>query len=125
MIENIQIFFHEIDLFDFTSFFGLEFFKFSGPATYDIFIKNIDFLFGGDLYIVPDFVMKQFPRLVSWFPNLFVWVPRSFQALYQPYGKKGKFVDSSQDFLILILYHLDDPMADDVVGGDSVKKLHK
>ena len=29
-----QIFFREIDLFDFTSFFGLEFFKFSGPLCY-------------------------------------------------------------------------------------------
>ena len=31
-MENIlKNFFHEIDLFDFTSFFGLDFFKFSGP----------------------------------------------------------------------------------------------
>ena len=29
-LENIQKFFREIDLFDITSFFGLDFFKFSG-----------------------------------------------------------------------------------------------
>ena len=28
---SFKIRFHEIDLFDFTSFFGLDFFKFSGP----------------------------------------------------------------------------------------------
>ena len=30
-MENIQKSFREIDLFDFTIFFGLDFFKFSGP----------------------------------------------------------------------------------------------
>ena len=30
-MENIKKFFREIDLFDFTSFFGLDFLKFSGP----------------------------------------------------------------------------------------------
>ena len=31
-MEFDQKFFHEIDLFDFTNFFGLDFFKFSGPV---------------------------------------------------------------------------------------------
>ena len=30
-MKFVQKFFREIDLFDFTSFFGLDFFKFSGP----------------------------------------------------------------------------------------------
>ena len=36
-MENIQKFFREIDLFDFTSFFGLDFLKFSGPLWKDYY----------------------------------------------------------------------------------------
>ena len=34
-MENIETFFREINLFDFTSFFGLDFLKFSGPMWHD------------------------------------------------------------------------------------------